>query len=310
MKKTGLLSILIGILPFTAMAQNDDVYFTPKKANRTNIADEEDHHRRDETYYSGSNRNVDEYNRRGKMGSSYQKIGRDSLGNVVLEEDGSCIYPDSSYVGEVGKKYRRRSFDDDDEFYYSRRVSRFYDPWFFGYYGYVPYYYSRWDWDFYDPWYGGYASYWHGYYSPWYRGWYNPYYGYGWRSPYYDYPYYGYTYGYAAPVVRRTYRPTSVASQTGDYRRFDRAAAGSRAVRSTRSNRSVRDSYPYPDDNRFGGYRSNSNQPTRSYTPDFGSGGGFGQSAGGSRAVGGGGGFSGGGNAGGGGGDFKFGGRR
>ena len=85
MKKLVLLSVLFGALPISMMAQ-DDLYFTPKKSDKTvkstptpKVESEAP------TYYSGSNRNIDEYNRRGKFGSYFEKIGTDSLGNDIIE---------------------------------------------------------------------------------------------------------------------------------------------------------------------------------------------------------------------------------
>ena len=56
MKKFILISVLAGVLPLSMMAQDDDLYFTPKKDAATNSYSKYDN-------YSGSNRNVDEYNR-------------------------------------------------------------------------------------------------------------------------------------------------------------------------------------------------------------------------------------------------------
>ena len=79
------LSVLMGAMPLTMAAQDDDLYFTPKKSSKdAPVKIDRDVYDRP-AYYCGSPRNVDEYNRRGKLKSYYQKIGTDSLGNDVIE---------------------------------------------------------------------------------------------------------------------------------------------------------------------------------------------------------------------------------
>ena len=95
MKKLFLLFVLIGAMPLFMMAQDDDLYFTPSK----NKAAKESSRKETPTYYVGSTRDVDEYNRHGRFRSSYQKVGTDSLGNDIIEfHVGDGIYPDTSYV--------------------------------------------------------------------------------------------------------------------------------------------------------------------------------------------------------------------
>ena len=185
MKKSVLFSVLLGAVPLVSMAQ-DDLYFSLKPTEA-----EKSSYERIGTYYAGTDRNVDEYNRRGKLSSYYQKIGEDSLGNDVIE-----FYPgDGAYAAEGDSLSggSSRFYDDEDDFAYSRRMGRFdgfygwYDPYFYGYWG-GPWGY-RWGW--YDPWYADYYWGWGGYYG-WYRPWH---YGYGW-----GYPYYGGYWGYGRPV--------------------------------------------------------------------------------------------------------------
>ena len=60
MKKLLLLTV-IAALPLGLMAQDDDMYFVPTKEN---VAKEtKNYGMPKKTYYSGSNRSVDEYNR-------------------------------------------------------------------------------------------------------------------------------------------------------------------------------------------------------------------------------------------------------
>ncbi len=195
MKKFILISVLAGVLPLSLMAQDDDLYFTPKKDAATNSYNKYDN-------YSGSNRNVDEYNRHAKFWSHYQKIGTDNKGNDIIQfTQGNGLYPDSTYIDTtfVGNYYSQMANNDDD-YRYSQRMSRwdgFYDPEYYSWsYGFGPYwgYGPRWRYGFYDP-----------FYDPWYDPWYSGYYGYygypygyaGWYNPWYygwygwGYPYYG-----------------------------------------------------------------------------------------------------------------------
>ena len=166
MKKLFLFLAFAGVMPLSALGQ-DDVYFTPAKSVSKNSRENSP------TYYRGSNRSVDEYNRRGRLKSYYQKIGTDSLGNdIVTYQRMSGVSPDSIYIDTAYVYPGSASFDDD--YAYTRRMSRwdgFYDPWFYGAYRWGSWY-NAW----YDPWYYG--------YSGWY-GWGYPYYGYGWGYPYY-----------------------------------------------------------------------------------------------------------------------------
>lgn len=167
MKQLFMYVVLFCAMPLSGLAQ-DDLYFSPKKKAQVSASTQQP------AYYVGSNRDVDEYNRRGKYWSHTQKIGSDVQGNDIIQfQQGNGVYPDSVYVDTTFvEKYC--SGGSDDDFAYSRRLSRwdgYYDPWFYSY-AYSPYYWrSAW----YNPWYYG------GFYDPWYAG----YYGYyGWYSPY------------------------------------------------------------------------------------------------------------------------------
>ena len=128
MKKLVLMTVLAGFLPLSMMAQDDDLYFTPKKSSETGPMVEKS------TYYSGSDRSVDEYNRRGKYWSHYQKRGTDGKGNDIIQfSKGKGVYPDSTYIDTtfVGKYYD--SMTDADDYRYTQRMSRwdgFYNPWY------------------------------------------------------------------------------------------------------------------------------------------------------------------------------------
>lgn len=202
MKRFILLSVLAGALPLAMQAQ-DDLYFTPSD-NKPFV---EEKANAKPTYYGGISKSDAEYNRRGALRSSYEVIGKDSLGNDIIRFEPG----DGSYTSRFDTIYQADRYYDvsEDDFAYSRRMSRFdgywgiYSPWYMG----RPYYYSHWGYwdpwysDIYDPWY--YGGYYGGYYGA-YRGWYGPwgygYYGGSWGWPYYHrgygYGYYGYGYGY------------------------------------------------------------------------------------------------------------------
>lgn len=171
MRKSFFLTALVMVFPVSLMAQ-DDLYFSSNESDMKSKV--EDVVPEKATYYCGSDRDVDEYNRRGKLSSYYQKVGEDSLGNDIIEfRMGDGSYPETAKVDTIypgsGSFY-----DDEGDFVYSRRLSHF-DCW----YGWYPYHYGYWSpwryrWGWYDPWYDGYWGY--GYY-----GWYD----WAWGYPYY-----------------------------------------------------------------------------------------------------------------------------
>ena len=144
MKKIILLLALCGLSTLSMTAQDDDLYFTPKKSHKAKAFDDNT-----PAYYVGSNRAVDEYNRRGKFRSSYQKIDGDSISDVIDLQAGDGLYPDSTYVdsdfAETLTKKRAQGYRyDDDDFEYTRRMSRwdgFYGPWYAGWHS--PFWYGR-----------------------------------------------------------------------------------------------------------------------------------------------------------------------
>ena len=67
MKKLLLISMLVGAMPLAMMAQDDDLYFVSKKKKSAVVEEAQDQFGMPkDTYYAGSNRSVDEYNRRFK----------------------------------------------------------------------------------------------------------------------------------------------------------------------------------------------------------------------------------------------------
>lgn len=316
MKKLFLLLALTGLMSTPIWAQDDDLYFSPSKESKNAEPTEAAPAKAAEpTYYCGSDRDVDEYNRRVRFRSSVQDI--DSLGNdIIAFAPVYGTYPDSMYVDTT------RVFpliqDDDSDYFWTRRLCRwdgFYDPWFYGCYG------SPWRWYYggwYDPWYGPY----------WYDAWYDPwFYGWGWYPGYWGwwgYPWhYGYWHhyfpGWGGTIIGsigghnsggyagwRSYsganRYTSTTGKSFGGQSFNRNGntvyTSSRFGNRTFNNNRTNNSRP-----------SNNNRPTNNYQPNTGSHNFGGSSSFGGRSFGGsrsGGGSFGGGRVGGG----SFGGRR
>ncbi|MBP5385926.1 MAG: hypothetical protein J6Y97_00910 [Prevotella sp.] len=183
MKKLMITVLMMAFLPISLFAQ-DDMYYVPKKGEATKKAVSY----KNSPPKIGRDVNVDEYNRRFR--SSYDIVGKDSLGNDIIEfSTGNGIYGTDTVFIYKG---------DDEDFRYSARMGIYdgyagwYNPWLYPYrsyyYGfYDPSYYGPYPW-IWDPWYADlYYGYWG--WSPWH-------YGYiGW--PYYSYyGYYGRPYGY------------------------------------------------------------------------------------------------------------------
>lgn len=278
MKKLIMSLLLLGVLPINMVAQ-DDMYFVPSKKQKAKDVYEYGLPRG--TYYSGSSRSVDDYNRRVLKGA----IPTDSAGNDIIDFSAvRGVYPDST-----------ENTSSADDYKLTRQLSRFddYTPSQAYWEGYrdgqwmSPWYASRWySWYDYDPWYWNYPYY-YGYYSSWY-GWYSPWY-YGYYRPW-NYGYYGYySPRWYGGYVRTT--PHRGRITTYDSRRdFGRTTSRTNNSRTYNENRS------------FGSNRNSSSSfgAPRSSSGSFGGGGSIG--GGGGTRGGGGGGYSSGGRS--------FGGRR
>ena len=274
MKKLVLLTVLLGAMPITMMAQDDDLYFVPTKENVAKEAAK--YGMPDNTYYAGSSRSADEYNRR--VWSSVAPI--DSAGNDIIDFSAERgVYPDSTYSDVSDYQYTTRMsrFDDytpSEAYWKGYRDGRWTSPWYYGSY------YSWYD-PWYDPWYYGYSGYWgwHSpwYYSIWYSPWYYGYYGYYGYRPYYWGGRYGhYHYGSYNAWKHSSHSPYRYHQYTNRGR-----TTGGHQGRSTYGN-SSRTSHS----GNYGGSRS-------TYTPSHSSGGSFGGGrsggfSGGGRSVGGG----------------------
>ena len=322
MKKLLLISMFAGMLPLTMVAQDDDLYFVPKKKSVERVTD--NYGMPTDVYYSGSDRSIDEYNRRLK--SRVEVIGGDStLCDTISFSAEKGVYPNDSISDEDFKLTKKMSrFDDyrisDNEAFWAGYAAGRYDwawhsPWYYTRYGwYDPWYYTRWRW--YDPWY---YDWYYGWYDPWYDPWY---YGYGWYSGWYAPRYYGW---YSGGSVGRHYANTigagTIRRDGGTHMGYRRSGSSSRYANGSRMsselrNRTVSGNSRNGRVNRSSASRnydsSNYNRGTfsgntGSYSSSRGNGGSFSSSS--SRSSGG---FSGGGGGsrGGGGGGGRVGGRR
>lgn len=301
MKKLFLLSVLAVVLPASLMAQDDDMYFVPTKKNVEKAKYGYGMPR--DTYYSGSNRSVDEYNRRyASMVQSVDSLGNvvpDSIGNDIIQLDGVAgVYPDS--LGD---------------YTYTRRMSRWDDyEWRDGYRaGYSDGRFGRWGWSSYYPYYSGWYG---GWYDPWYDPWYYGGWGYwgyaGWYDPWYygGWGYPGYWHGhwhggwYPSYGVAWGRRSTGTRNHSGggkgyNYRRYN-SVGGNRGFAGNRGNYN---NNVHSGNNRrnvnFGGvrnsngnnYQNNTHSPSRNNSSFGGtrsSGGSYGGGGGSSRGGGGG----------------------
>lgn len=340
---------LFTFLPLSMMAQvDDDMYFVPTK--KAVEKQKMTYGVPQNTYYAGSNRSVDDYNRRTQVGHFYN-VTADSTANDVIDFDGQQgVYPDS--VQQDFQLTREMSRWDGyepnlsywDGYADGRRDGAWHSPWFYNSlypwydtYWYDPWYMDRWYLyhDIYGPWYWGWNYYGYGYYSSWYNPWY---YGYGYYAPYY--PGYAVTTGttgtqnhgrinYDGPRGASNGRSTAYSggrfggSRMGTTNR-NSATSGSLGSRNsgtrtagTTTTTAGRTTNAYGN---FGGNRSRTattSSDTRSYTPttsssSSSSSGSFGGSSGGSYGGSSGGGSFGGSRSsgGGGGGGGHFGGRR
>ena len=228
MMKKILVSLILG-----ALAQDDDMYFVPSKKSSVSTTTVRSSARPAPTFYSGSNRSVDEYNRRG--GSYYQVVSNDSVGNDIISFNGELgVYPDSAATEDFAltrEMSRWDGYEPDPNAYAEgyrdgRRDSwslySWHSPWFYA--TYYPWYDSYWYWN--DPWY--YRHY--GWYSTWYDPWY--YDRYYWYGPRYYGGYYGghyYRSGRSA-VFARNGNTGSIDRRGNTHGRF---TGGSRSVLST-----------------------------------------------------------------------------
>lgn len=310
MKKLLLISVLFGLMPLSMAAQVDDLYFVPKKKSATKVTDNYGLPR--EVYYSGSDRSVDEYNRRV---SHYDLIAKDStLNDTIHFSAEKGVYPDSTLNEDFEITRKMSRFDDyriaDNEAFWAGYEAGRYDwgwhsPWYYTRFGWYDPWYYHWYWN--DPWY--YSGY-YGWYGGWYGFGYYPFYS-SWYGPWYYDRFYYYGGGYigrvhSAPTIgggtiRRDglsygrHQSSSIArnsSRMSEVRRRTMSghtgysqsnASRSNSVRSGRSQNSTIYNTPRSSSNNSGGFGGSRSSGS------FSSGGGS-FSSGGSRSSGGGGG--------------------
>ena len=187
MKKWIYSFIILGAMPLSGVAQDDDMYFVPTKENlqRERAANVS---RQYDGYYSGSMRSVDEYNRRN---SNYEVLPADT-GDIISFAAVEGVYPDSVSDFQLTQQMARwDGYEPEAEYwagYYQGRNDSWsswgwhspwyyssyypwYDSWYWNSWYYDPWYYGSWRYGWYDPWYYGRYG-WGGYYSSWY---YRPY---------------------------------------------------------------------------------------------------------------------------------------
>ncbi len=263
MKKLIMSLLLFGVLPIAAVAQDDDMYFVPSK--EVKAKEVYNYGMPSNTYYSGSSRTTDEYNRRMIAAPT------DSLGNDIIDFSAvRGVYPDSIAQTEQGEDYqltrRMTRFDDytpSQAYWDGYRDGRWSSPWYYNRW-YSWYDYDYWYWN--DPWYYGSYGYYGGWYSPYYYGYYRP-----WN--YYGYGYYGGYYGprWYASTVRTTPHQGRRTTYRNDNRSFGRTTNTGRTT--------------YDGNRSFGSNRSSSSNSSfgssRSSSGSFGGGGGGGFSGGG-----------------------------
>jgi hypothetical protein len=288
MKKLILLT-LVSAFSLSMVAQDDDMYFVPTKENVAKEAKK--YGMPQKTYYSGSNRSVDDYNRRAQFSNPADTTGNDIIDFSAVRG----VYPDSAYSQSAENEdyalTRRMSrFDDytpSEAYWAGYSAGRWSSPWrtsWYSWYDYDPWYWDSWYWN--DPF----------YYSSWYS-WRYPWSFSVWYSPRY-YSYYRPWYGGGYRVgVGRSYSRAGVTHHKSTSSRRGTDLGGYRSSNSSRTYTPTRTTTN--NSGNLGGYRSSGSSS---------SGGSF-SSGGGSR---GGGGFSGGGGGGGRstGGGHSYGGRR
>jgi hypothetical protein len=205
MKKLMLLSLMLGALPLTMTAQDDDMYFVPtKKAVEKQKAT---YALPQNVYYAGSNRSIDEYNRRvppmamptdTALCDTIDFDGQRGVYPDSLQEDFMLTQQMSRWDGyEPGQSYW-------DGYADGRRDGMWHSPWFYSsLYPWYDAWYDPWMLDRYYLYHGLWGDPW--YYAGWYNPWYYGYYGYGYYPGYYPY-YYGYGWypSYAAVSVGPT----------------------------------------------------------------------------------------------------------
>lgn len=241
MKKLAILfSITMLVTSSSLKAQEDDMYFTPKKDKK--VAKTEKTTRKVEVVLETEEpsnvytsrvtatvpvsevRDVDEYNRRGKKPSSFSSDTVSTESQIAEGADTQTYRLSAQSLYDLGysEGYEEGYSDGNDmDFYYGLRLARFhgyhhYEPW---YWNRISFIYDPWHWDpwYWDPWYRPY------YYGGWYSvGWGVGYCGTYW-NPYWPGYHHGYYPGYYPHhhhgVGHHAYGPRVSTSRNHDYGR-------------------------------------------------------------------------------------------
>lgn len=256
MKKWMFLSMVFAVFPAAMMAQ-DDMYFASDKSAKT--AKQESSRVSSSTYYSGSSRSVDEYNRR--LGSSYAVLPADT-GDVISFAPVEGAYPDSVSDFQMTRQMQRWDDYVPSTAYWEgyaqgrRDAWGWHSPWYYS--AYYPWY-DSW---YYDPW----------YYDSWYYGWHHPWYGgYGWSWGYYGWGYHYPWYGGHHHVYYANRQPGTInryGSTHGGFtgNRSTNTAARSTSVRNTNGSRTTTTVRNTSSSGNFTGNRSTSSYNSNSGT--------------------------------------------
>ncbi len=167
-----MLAFLMFPLVIMAQAEDDDMYsFGKKKSTEVKVAKSKATSTAERTYTPTvrTERDVDEYNRRGSASQVVARLVDDTLYVTTADSTQKTVMTYSYENPQIAEVEETEPYSDnyyDEDFYYTSRLARyrglhFYDPFV-------------WDvcYGWYDPW-----------YDPWY-GWYAPYYRYGYHSWY------------------------------------------------------------------------------------------------------------------------------
>lgn len=295
MKNKMMVMLLLGALPLTMVAQ-DDMYFVPSKKSAVKVTAGND--RSTSTYYSGSNRSVDDYNRRGAGSSYYQVQPNETMGDDIIDfsaEQG--VYPDSAQVEDFALTRQMSRWDGytPAETYWlgyndgCSDMLSWHSPWYYS--SFYPWYDSYWYWN--DPWY--YRHY--GWYSPWYDPWY--YGGYYWHHPYWygGFHYVGGFHHGGGSLYARNGHTGTIDLRGGSRGRFSSSSTTRRStstftarantpVRSTSGNFNRTSSSNNSNSNSNFNRSSSVNSSSGSFSRSSSSGGGFSSGGGGSRSGG------------------------
>ena len=176
-----ILSALLLSFALNAAAQDDDMYFTPKKSStprttertqRSEVTSPYDYEEGVEvggdTYsYSGSIRDVDEYNRRKRPSDTYSYSGEE----YNTQQD-SILVSREDYENSM----KMKRFDGYNNITLVVNDPWYYDPWYYDSFYWGTRWYAPWHYTYYDPWH--YSWGWYGYWG----GYHNWGFGYPWHS--------------------------------------------------------------------------------------------------------------------------------